>query len=657
MPKKKAKLPLSKTHPKLAKEAVGWDPSTLTAGSNKKVSWICPKGHKWQCVIYDRINKSIDCQVCANRIVLKGFNDLLTTHPKLAQEAFGWDPTKFHKGMAKRVSWRCKKKHKWDALITSRTFQNQGCPYCSNKKILKGFNDLKTTHPNLAKEAIGWDPTKISYGSSKKFTWTCNKKHKWIATVAARSRKNGTECPICQNRKLQTNFNDLKTLYPKIANEAYGWDPTQVLVGSGALKQWKCSKGHIYKMRVSAKTNRGSGCSVCTGKVIHSGFNDLATKFPTIANEAHGWDPKKVMPGSHVKLKWKCSKGHLFEMAPHSRTTQDQGCKYCSGRAVLKGFNDLKTTHPNLAKESYMWDPNKVSAGSHKKLAWKCKLGHIFSVSPNQRTSNTSNCPFCGNKKLLKGFNDLSTTHPDIAKQAYGWDPTKIIGGSTMRLKWTCSKSHIWESSSINRISNKTGCPICENQLLLTGYNDLQTTHPELSKEAHMWDPTKVISGSKKRYKWKCDNGHIWIAPVGARSGKSSTGCPSCSKSGFDPNKSAWIYFALHADFNLLQIGITNKPEDRIQFHQKFNWEIIELRGPMDGHLTQQWETAILKMLRANGAKMGQRKENLYKESKIVTKRNLLGTEIWDKSSFPVNSITELMQLTEEFEEKKGNKK
>ena len=36
MSKKKAKLPLSKTHPKLAKEAHGWDPKTLDSSSGKE---------------------------------------------------------------------------------------------------------------------------------------------------------------------------------------------------------------------------------------------------------------------------------------------------------------------------------------------------------------------------------------------------------------------------------------------------------------------------------------------------------------------------------------------------------------------------------------------------------------------------------------------
>ena len=39
MPTKKEKQPLSVTHPDLAKEANGWDPSSVTFGNGKKLSW------------------------------------------------------------------------------------------------------------------------------------------------------------------------------------------------------------------------------------------------------------------------------------------------------------------------------------------------------------------------------------------------------------------------------------------------------------------------------------------------------------------------------------------------------------------------------------------------------------------------------------------
>ena len=33
-------------------------------------------------------------------------------------------------------------------------------------------------------------------------------------------------------------------------------------------------------------------------------------------------------------------------------------------------------------------------------------------------------------EKVLTGFNDLATTHPELAMQAEGWDPTKVIAGT-----------------------------------------------------------------------------------------------------------------------------------------------------------------------------------------------------------------------------------
>jgi hypothetical protein len=40
----------------------------------------------------------------------------------------------------------------------------------------------------------------------------------------------------------------------------------------------------------------------------------------------------------------------------------------------------------------------------------------------------------------------------------------------------------------------------------------------------------------------------------------------------------------------------------------KNQWDVLEIRGPMDGHLTQQWETAILRMLKAKGADLSNSK-------------------------------------------------
>jgi hypothetical protein len=176
---------------------------------------------------------------------------------------------------------------------------------------------------------------------------------------------------------------------------------------------------------------------------------------------------------------------------------------------------------------------------------------------------------------------------------------------------------------------------------VLVGFNDLDTTHPLLAKEALGWNPKNVTFGSGLKRKWKCIEGHTWTAQIASR--VHGRGCPTCAKTGFDPNQDGYLYFISHPNWKMLQIGITNDPDRRLGQHKKLGWEILELRGPMDGHLTQQWETAILRMLRESNADLS--------NEKIVGKFDGY-SEAWSKSTFEVDSIKELMRLTQEHEEK-----
>ena len=86
-------------------------PSELSPWSHRPAWWRCAKGHEWVSVIKSRA-EGCGCPVCANREVLAGYNDLATTHPRLAKE---WDgekngglmPAKVLPGSKRRVWWIC----------------------------------------------------------------------------------------------------------------------------------------------------------------------------------------------------------------------------------------------------------------------------------------------------------------------------------------------------------------------------------------------------------------------------------------------------------------------------------------------------------------------------------------------------------------------
>ena len=623
----------------MAKEADGWDPSSVTAGSGRKVKWKCSKGHTYKSVVTSRANLNTNCPICSGRQVLAGYNDIATLFPKLAKEASGWSPKEFTPGSNYKKEWKCPKGHKWITIIAHRTrAKGSGCPYCSGLKTLPGFNDLKSSNPQIAKEAFGWDPSMVAPQSNKNKNWKCKRKHIYSASPA--SRFLGSGCPICSGQKTLEGFNDLKTLLPALALEVDGWDPSKIGPGSKKKLGWKCKEGHKWKAIVYSRKN-GNGCPVCAGKKIVVGFNDLATLNPKLASEAFGWDPKKVTVGNGNSKEWKCINSHKWK-APVSRRSLGAGCPYCAGQKVQVGFNDLASVNPKLAAEAFGWDPKSTTISSDRIEKWKCPLGHIYLSAVKSRTKGTQ-CAVCSGHKVQVGFNDLVTTDPMVAKEAFGWDPKTVTRGSrSKKLSWKCPKGHIYETTPSERTrkdGKNTGCGVCASKVVLIGYNDLASTYPEIAAQANDWDPKTITFASGKMKSWKCQEGHTWNAIVSSRR---ISGCPTCAAHGFDPNKDSYLYFLDHKRWQMFQIGITNFPDQRLSKHGKLGWEIIEVRGPMDGHLTQQWETAILRMLRSNGADLA---------NKEVAGSFDGFSEAWSKSTFPAESIKELMKLTEEFED------
>ena len=620
------KPPLSVTHPELAEQAHGWDPKQFTPRSNAKKRWRCASNHVWVAAICDRTRGS-GCAVCSGKKVLSGYNDLLTTHPQIANEADLWDPSQFTFGSVKKMNWKCPLGHRYLATISNRT-RGGNCPFCSNHQVLVGFNDLKTTHPELAAQVDGWEPKEYVAGSNKRLAWVCSSGHKWIATP--NSRRVGNGCPVCSNHKVQVGVNDLATTHPILGLEADGWDPSMVVAGSNKRLRWRCNLGHIFYAAPSDRRDGGK-CGVCANRSVLSGFNDLKTTHSALADEADGWNPSEYIAGTNKKMPWKCKFGHRWSAQISNRSAGGK-CPFCTRKRSFEGSTDLKTTHPELAAQADGWDPSKILSGSGKKLPWRCSYGHRWSTTVANRTAGRG-CPTCMNRELLPGTNDLKTTNPELAAQAYNWDPTTAFAGDNRKHQWICEKGHIWSATSNSRV-NGNGCQVCSNKIVLQGFNDLKTTHPDLARQAFGWDPTKYASGGHHKLTWRCDQGHVWKAALLNRA--LGRGCPSCAKTGFDPNEKGYLYLLRHERWGLLKIGISNSETERTRAHEYRGWEIVDIRGVMDGLLSYEWEQSILRLLKTSGADLGR--------DSIAGKFDGY-TESWVEKSFPVESIKELMDL------------
>ena len=598
-------------------------PSQVSPGSNKKVWWKCAAGHEWQAQIVKR-TKGDGCPFCSNHRVLMGFNDLQTTDPALASQ---WHPSKngeLHpsqvtRGTSRKVWWQCSRGHEWEATIGSRA-SGLGCPYCSNKRVLPGYNDLQTVNPVLSSQ-WNWEknavlrPTAVTGHCGKAVWWICRNGHEWKATVDARSR--GLGCPVCSNKEILAGYNDLKTTAPELAKQ---WHlekngsllPEMVGCGSQRKVWWMCSKGHEWQASI-VNRSKGIGCPMCSqhrktsfpekavfyylrqvfpdaacnvgsntfpwlGRMSLDVYipdlsvaveydgpqhslptdqrkNDLCTqngvtliriRHPQISNELKGAVSIKLRDETHDSLSGaiKCV---LSYVAESFGTKFDVDIDIERDRTDIYRLlelqeceNSLPSVFPQIAAQWHSVKnaglrPEMFAPMSNRILWWKCDEGHEWRAAINDRALG-SGCPYCANKKVLIGYNDLETTAPELAKEWNlkrngGLSANGVTGGSRKTVWWFCARGHEWKATVAAR-SRGGGCPYCSNKRVLAGHNDLSVRNPKLAAQ---WNyekngtllPEMVVCGSHRKVWWICKNNHQWQASIVSR--MKGNGCPYCA--------------------------------------------------------------------------------------------------------------------------------
>jgi hypothetical protein len=263
------------------------------------------------------------------------------------------NPHDFSSGSHKKVWWKCKKGHEWEAVIHSRSYGKK-CPYCSGQKV-NHENSLAALIPALAGE---WSnerndcitPDTIASRSNKRVWWRCSKGHEWRATVYSRAK--GSKCPFCVSRAVCSE-NSLLAVMPELSSE---WHPTKngtlqpdmVLPKSSRTVWWKCKNGHEWQALLSNRAN-GSLCPYCQGKLA-SKENCLSLVNPKLAQEWHPTKNGRLTPGeltpkSARRVWWKCKLDHEWKASVSDRAGGTE-CPYCKNRVAHWG-NCLATSTLN----------------------------------------------------------------------------------------------------------------------------------------------------------------------------------------------------------------------------------------------------------------------------------------------------------------------
>ena len=549
---------LLETHPELCEE---WDcklngeltPDKVTAGSHKIVYWRGKNcRHSWKSSIVNRVNGN-NCPICSGKKIQIGFNDLATTNPSVAEE---WHPTlnesltpnQVSRGSERKVWWLCPKcGQAYNTSIYSRAMLNTNCPVCANRTVMQGINDLKTTHPHLLEE---WDyekndvlPTDLVAGSYKSIWWKCKANHSWKTSVNDRLRGRG--CPICARKMRPVNRQKTYLMkngslidnYPIIAKQWHptkneGIDPKKITSGSSQSVWWICEKGHEWKAVISSRI-AGRGCPVCARELFTSYPEQiLFFYFSKVCETINRFkiDGREVdifLPKYNIGIEYN---GQYYH---HNRKEKDkEKYEYLTNKGI-RVFVINEADESNFAGDLIYYKPDK----DYKSLedVIKYLMDKIKIEIPDIDIKNDS-IKIQELYVSLEKKNSIGTKYPWLIEE---WDyemngklsPFHVSYGSNKKIHWICNKcGHRWSANANSR--KKSGCPCCAKKVLVTGKNDVATTHPHIVAD---WDyekndisPTKVSYGSKESVWWKCRNGHTQKTSIQNRC--KNNGCKLCNK-------------------------------------------------------------------------------------------------------------------------------
>lgn len=476
----KGKKVLAETHPELVEEWISCDnpkftPYTCVAGSNVKVRWKCPKcGGEYEAYIVNRTLRSSSCPYCANQKVLVGYNDLQSQSPDLAAE---WskknilNPSEVTVHSNKKVYWVCPLGHDDYLMSVKQRSNRQGCPVCAQQSqtsfpeqaiyfyLKQAFNDTLNRYIFEGREIDIFIPSKNIgieyngyYSHKEKAKKDFLKKEFFesigITLFVIKEYKNSDEKKQADFYiHERTSFKDLTTLIRDILK----------LICVDIEIDVDCSRDAI---------------TIKNQYVILRKENSIATLRPDLIDR---WDyekngsitPEMVTLGTGQRFYWKCKICNRSYLALPSKIAEGSVCSKHRNLLKYEG-NDLATKHPELLKywdyEKNNVDPSEIYGGGERVVFWKCEKGHSYTKSILKHIRGEG-CPICAGKKVLVGYNDLSTVYPDVANS---WNyskngdilPIHITAHSSKKFWWICEHGHEWEAKVCNRV-NGSGCPEC----------------------------------------------------------------------------------------------------------------------------------------------------------------------------------------------------
>ena len=197
----------------------------------------------------------------------------------------------------------------------------------------------------------------------------------------------------------------------------------------------KCGKIFTYNYPINFKKGKSKCpyCSSCSNAINDDVFKYKVEQLVNNEYEVLSEYEKSIKPVLFRHKNCCHPQGYFdFEMTPHM---------FLSGHRCPYESHQQKYTIDNFKEKLKQYHPGYKCIGtqyvnSSTKINVECDKHHVFGLTLDNIKNS---CPYCSNRKVYKGYNDLWTTHPHIAKLLKNKDDGyDYVYGTHVELDFTC---------------------------------------------------------------------------------------------------------------------------------------------------------------------------------------------------------------------------
>jgi very-short-patch-repair endonuclease len=518
-------------------------PKHLPPQSNKEFWWTCEFGHEWKAAVSSR--HRANCPKCYKQSHYKKPNVKLKTS-RISMELYEFQEN-YHEYLnlyinsTKKVKWKCSDCGDiWENTIRKRTAENQGCPYCGEKKVAPSkWNALSTKFPNLAKE---WDfkknkngPDEELSGSHHKAWWTCSRGHSWQCEIRQRTVQK-TSCRFCSyqiSKPQKRIYSELCHVFNNSVELSYRLHRIEIDIYIPSLRlgiEYDGARFHHATqsvLRDTKKNDQLASLGVNLLRIRAVGLDEI-NGVPCIVEKSE--DSIETIKDILRYMQCNFNVGEQIDAEIEEYLNRSEFINkslyddLLLNKKIPLREKSLAFTHPELAKEwskNNLDSPEDVTYGTHKERLWICGDCKIeYSAQIYSRSTLNTGCGYCSGRYARSDYN-LLTEHREIAAEFHptknSKTPEEVSPKSNEKYWWICKNGHEYEMIVGNRTDKGQGCKVCKNRVVSLSHN-LAVKSPELAEwfdeELNQTSASQVMPNAARDAYWRCPNGHVWKRKV-----------------------------------------------------------------------------------------------------------------------------------------------